>query len=83
MKIAKIKFLEKIILTPYWQILENSSRNFSEIFIFRVVTQAWETHALKIMSTYSVFFNSWASHRHCLSDSFTAKLYTVVVTIVV
>mgnify|MGYP004359747131 CR=1 FL=1 len=25
---------------PYWQILENSSRIFSEIFIFRVVTQA-------------------------------------------
>ena len=25
---------------PYWQIMENSSRNFSEIFIFRVVTQA-------------------------------------------
>ena len=27
------------ILNPYWQIMENSSRNFSEIFIFRVVTQ--------------------------------------------
>ena len=25
---------------PYWQIMENSSRNFSEIFIFRVVIQA-------------------------------------------
>ena len=28
------------ILNPYWQIMENSSRNFSEIFIFRVVRQA-------------------------------------------
>ena len=27
-------------INPYWQIMENSSRNFSEIFIFRVVTQA-------------------------------------------
>ena len=26
-------------LNPYCQILENSSRNFSKIFIFRVVTQ--------------------------------------------
>ena len=25
---------------PYWQIMENSSGNFSQIFIFRVVTQA-------------------------------------------
>ena len=28
------------IFNPYWQILENSSRNFSKIFIFWVVTQA-------------------------------------------
>ena len=27
------------IINPYWQIMENSSRNFSGIFIFRVVTQ--------------------------------------------
>ena len=27
-------------LNPCWQIMENSSSNFSEIFIFRVVTQA-------------------------------------------
>ena len=26
-------------LNPYWQIMENSSRNFSQICIFRVVTQ--------------------------------------------
>ena len=31
---------EKWVFNPYWQIMENSSRNFSEIFIFRVVTQA-------------------------------------------
>ena len=29
-----------MFVNPYWQIMENSSRNFSEIFIFRVVTQA-------------------------------------------
>ena len=28
------------IINPYRQIMENSSRNFSEIFIFRVVRQA-------------------------------------------
>ena len=28
-----------IVFNPYCQILENSSRNFSKIFIFRVVTQ--------------------------------------------
>ena len=27
-------------VNPYWQIMENSSRNFSKIFIFWVVTQA-------------------------------------------
>ena len=33
-------------LNPYWQILENSSRNFSEISVFRGVTQTdfWKTH---------------------------------------
>ena len=29
---------ENGILNLYWQILENSSRNFSEIFIFRFAT---------------------------------------------
>ena len=28
------------MFNPYWQIMENSFRIFSEIFIFRVVTQA-------------------------------------------
>ena len=28
------------VFNPYWQIMENSSKNFSKIFIFRVVTQA-------------------------------------------
>ena len=27
-------------INPYWQIMENLSRNFSEIFIFQVITQA-------------------------------------------
>ena len=29
-----------MVNNPYWQIMENSSRNFSEIFISQVVTQA-------------------------------------------
>ena len=28
-----------IKINPYFQILENSSRNFSKIFIFRIMTQ--------------------------------------------
>ena len=35
-----LKKLSAWLINPYWQIMENSSRNFSEIFIFRVVTQA-------------------------------------------
>ena len=33
-------------INPYWQITENSSRTYSKIFIFRVITQAiyWKTH---------------------------------------
>ena len=41
------KFIVNIgLLDPYWQILENSSRNFSEISVYRGVTQTdfWKTH---------------------------------------
>ena len=50
---------------PYWQIMENSSRNFSEIFIFRVVTQAvlLENSSIKNPEYLFNFFDSWASHR--------------------
>ena len=41
-----------VYLNPYLQILENSSRNFSEIFIFWVVTQAvlLENSSIQIMT---------------------------------
>ena len=40
-------------LNPYWQIMENSSKFFSEIFIFRVVTQAilLENSSIRIFLT--------------------------------
>ena len=36
---------DRRVLNPYWQILENSSRNLSEISVFRDVTQTdfWKT----------------------------------------
>ena len=42
---------------PYWQILENSSRNFSAIFIFRVVTQAvlLENLSIRIFLTETIY----------------------------
>ena len=42
------------IINPYLQILENSSRNFSEIFIFWVVTQA-----VLLENSSSQFFKSF------------------------
>ena len=34
-----------LVISPFWQILENSSRSFSEISVFRGVTQMdfWKT----------------------------------------
>ena len=49
------------MFNPYWQILENSSRNFSKILIFWVVRQA-----VLLENSSSFFFrnlNSGASHR--------------------
>ena len=45
-------FPSKEWINPYLQILENSSRNFSEIFIFWVVTQAvlLENSSIQIMT---------------------------------
>ena len=41
----------------YWQILENSSRNFAVISVFRSVTQTdiWKTHPVFFVNTYSAF----------------------------
>ena len=40
-------------INPYWQIMENSSGNFTEIFIFRVVTQA------VLLENSSIHFFDW------------------------
>ena len=45
-------------LNPYWEIMENSSRNFSEIFIFRVVTRA------VLLENSSIFFEISILGRH-------------------
>ena len=50
----------------YWQIMENSSRNFSEIFIFWVVTKA------VLLENLSIFFEISILGRH--TDRFTGKL---------
>ena len=57
-----------LTLYPYWQIMENSSKNFSEILIFQVVTQAvlLENSSIK---NHEYLFNSGASHRPLLENS--------------
>ena len=47
---------ESLTVNPYCQILENSSRNFSKIFIFRVVTQ---TVYLENSSNFFSKFQIW------------------------
>ena len=45
-------------INPYWQITENSSRTFSKIFIFRVITQAiyWKTHPFEFFVRNHIWF---------------------------
>ena len=54
-------------INPYLQILENSSRNFSEIFIFWVVTQA-----VLLENSSRQFFEISILGRH--TGRFTGKL---------
>ena len=58
-------------LNPYWQIMENSSRNSSEIFILRVLTQAvlLENPSIKNHGYLFSFFNSGRR-----TERFTGKL---------
>ena len=58
---------QDIWINPYWQILENSSRNFSKIFIFWVVTQA-----VLLENSSSFFFEIQILGRH--TGRFTGKL---------
>ena len=52
---------------PYWKIMENSSRNFSEILILRVVTQA-----ILLENSSNFFFEISILGRH--TDRLTGKL---------
>ena len=68
-------------VNPYWQIMENSSRNFSEIFIFRVVTQAvlLENSSIKNHEyLFSFFFNSGASHRPFYWKTHPAQMLHII-----
>ena len=56
-----------VTVNPYLQILENSSRNFSEIFIFWVVTQA-----VLLENSSRQFFEISILGRH--TGRFTGKL---------
>ena len=69
-KLSATHFVSKIghsnfnkFLNSYWTILENSSRNFSEVSVFRSVTQTdfWKTHSysLNIISRLNALF--WMS----------------------
>ena len=67
---------------PYWQIMENSSRNFSEIFIFRVITQAvfLENSSIKNHDL-SIFIQLWGVTQTVLLENssiwfFWLKPYT-------
>ena len=57
----------KMYINSYWQIMENSSRKFSEIFIFRIVTQA-----VLLESSSNFCFEISILGRH--TDRFTGKL---------
>ena len=58
-------------INPHWQITENSSRNFSEIIIFRVVTKAVLLGNLSIKN-HDYLFGFFNSGRH--TDRYTGKL---------
>ena len=55
---------------PYWQILENSSRNFSKIFIFWVVTQAV---LLENSSSFFSKFKFWGVTQAVLLENSSIK----------
>ena len=78
-------------INPHWQITENSSRNFSEIIIFRVVRQAvwefvkyyfrlnaffWMSFPVKLSSSRPCLKNGIGTHDF-LMDEFSSKSFTV------
>ena len=62
---------------PYWQIMENSSRNFSEIFIFRVVTQAvlLENSSIKNHEYLFSFFQFWGVTQTVLLENSSIRIF--------
>ena len=62
--------LQWVIINPYLQILENSSKNFSEIFIFWVVTQAV---LLENSSSFFSKFQFWGITQTVLLENSSIK----------
>ena len=60
----------KVLINPYKQIVENSSRNFSEIFIFWVVTQAV---LLENSSNFFLKFQFWGVTQAVLLENSSIK----------
>ena len=61
-------------LNPYCQILENSSRNFSKIFIFRVVTQ---TVYLENSSNFFSKFQFWGRELDRLPGKLIHSIFSI------
>ena len=61
---------------PYWQIMEHSSRNFSEIFIFRVITQAvfLENSSIKNHDL-SIFIQLWGVTQTVLLENSSIRFF--------
>ena len=71
-------FIQRISsLNPYWQIMENSSRKFSEMFIFRVVTQAvlLENSSIKNHEYLFSFFQFWGVTQTVLLENSSRQFF--------
>ena len=70
-------------LNPYWQIVENSFRNFSEIFIFRVVTQAilLENSSIPI-ATYHIPYIIYMIYDICRVSTRRRRVFKINVMII-
>ena len=64
-------------INPYWQILENSSKNFSEISVFRGVTQTdfWKTHPV-LFRNFNFRGMSWTDFWKIHASFFCKNLFS-------
>ena len=71
--VAENIFISRQYFNPYWQIMENSSRNFSKIFIFWVVTQAV---LLENSSSFFSKFQFWGVTQAVLLENSPIQIMT-------